>query len=181
MIRRAWIALLLAGCVTARPAAPPGEALPVIAVEAGDEFGALLVSELSKTGRCRAVRVAEGRRTRADSILSVTIKEFDRYEPPRVALWVRVQRGPGTEAGDLDRLSQSGSWGRVGRPADVSSFDLVLDARDLETREALRAFARTQDGDASAFTEDREFLAVSSSYLRFAASQVAARVSHDRR
>lgn len=180
-MKRAGIAILLAaGCSTARAPAPPASgSLPAIAVapQTGPELGELLVSELAKTGRCRAVKAEEGKRAKTDAVLHVGIAEFDPYEPPRIRLSVRLEKGSGSGgAGDLDRLSQSGSWGRPGRGSAAAAFDLVLDSRDHATREAIRAFARTQDPDGSAFTGDREVLAVSSAFLRFAASRVAARV-----
>ncbi len=179
-MKRAWVALLMAGCTAARPAPPPAAPMTSIAVVAPEELASLLVGELTSSGRFRAARVEEGRRPKADAVVTVAITEFDPYDPPRLALAVRVQRGPGAGAGDLDRLTQAGVWGRAPRPADAASFDLLLDSRDLATREALRAFMRTQDPAASAFTGGREVLAVSSSYLRFAAHQVAARIAYDR-
>jgi hypothetical protein len=105
----------------------------------------------------------------------VTISEFDRYDPPCIRLSVRLERGAGSGgAGDLERLTQSATWGRPAKGGALASFDLVLDARDASTREAVRAFARTQE--PGVFGDDREILAVSSSYLRFAANRVAARV-----
>lgn len=187
-MKRAWIVLLVAGgatgltasCSAPRASAPASEPLPVIAVLPGGEIAPLLVAELAKTGRWRASLAEEGRKPKADAILAVRITDFDPYDPPRVALSVRVQRGSGTGGGDLDRLSQAGVWERALRSGDPSGFDLVLDSRDRSTRAALEDYARTQDGRDSAFTGDREFLAVSSSYLRFAAHQVAARVIHER-
>lgn len=187
-MRRAWIALLLAGCAGARHAPPATGPLPVIAVAgaSGDEFPAILVSELSATGRCRALRVEEGRKPKADAILTAAVVEFDPYEPPRLVLSVRLQRGSGTGGGDLDRLSQAGTWGRSSRPADLAAFDLVLDARDHATREAVSTYARTRDVSGSSFGGEREILAVSSQYLRFAASRVASRlleqpIAHEQR
>jgi hypothetical protein len=147
----------------------------VIAVSAPAELAEPLVSELLKGGRCRAERAEEGRRPKADAVLHVAISEFDRYDPPCIRLSVRLERGAGSGgAGDLDRLSQSASWGRPSKGGALASFDLILDARDASTREAVRAFARTQE--PGAFGDDREILAVSSSYLRFVANRLAARV-----
>ena len=182
-MKRAWIAILVAGCSAPAPSAPrTSETAPAIAVlpVAPAELGPLLVSELSKTGRWRAALAEEGRKPKADAILAVRVVEFDPYDPPRLSLSVRVQRGSGSGGGDLDHLTQSGTWARPARSGDPSGFDLVLDSRDRTTREALWKFIRTQDGASSAFTGDSEYLAVSSSYLRFAAHEVAARVVHER-
>lgn len=146
----------------------------------------MLVSELSRTGHCRAARVEEGRKPKGDAILTAVIVEFDPYEPPRLAISVRLQRGSGSAGGDLDRLSQAGTWWRGARTADLSAFDLVLDARDHRTREAVASYARTRDLSGSAFGDEREILAVSSQFLRFAANRVAARlleqpIAHEQR
>lgn len=187
-MRRAWVALLLAGCTASRPAAPAPGALPVVAVcgAPGDELPAMLVSELSRTGRCLAIRAEEGRKPKADAILTAVVVEFDPYEPPRLVLSVRLQRGSGTGGGDLDRLSQAGTWGSGARTADLAAFDLVLDARDHATREAVSSYARKRDFSGSAFGDEREILAVSSHFMRFAASRVASRlleqpIAHEQR
>jgi hypothetical protein len=177
-MKRAWLAILMAGCSTSTPAAPrTSETAPVLAVLPVGELGPLLVSELSKTGRWRASLADEGRKPKADAILAVRVVEFDPYDPPRLSLSVRMQRGSGSGAGDLDRLTQSGAWTRPARGNEGPGFDLVLDSRDQTTREALRSFLRTQEGP---FVGEAEVLAVSSSYLRFAAHEVAARVAHER-
>jgi hypothetical protein len=218
MRRAAALALIVAaGCTAARPApaGPPETPLSDVKTVAvlpvfdrtgegafdGEEFGAILASELIKARGFRVVRpaalrdagpaprsVEDGVRLaqalKADAVLVAAVTEHDPYDPPRIALSVQLLRtaSRGMSEADLDRLVQSGSWRRG--PLEISrdqaghwiaAFEEVYDARDERVRRKLVQYAGAQPGTDSGFVGEREFLAVQSRYFQFVSTLVLQR------
>jgi len=180
--RVAAVVLFLAGCTAVpRPSGPATGARPLVLVApvAGADFASLLVAALSETGKLRALLQKEGPRPTADALLEVAVLEFDPYDPPRLSLAVKLKRTCGGGGADLDRLSQAGAWDRGPRAPGSTVLSFVVDARDRATREEIASYARRRDPSSSGFTGDREVLAVSSEFLRFAAERLAARLAEE--
>jgi hypothetical protein len=54
----------------------------------------------------------------------------------------------------------------------VAAFEDVYDAREARTRSLLLPYARAQEGGDTAFTGDREFIAVQSRFVQFVCNRV---------
>jgi len=165
----------------------------------GDEFGAILASELVKSSGTRAIRPAQlraalgpgetletvadavrvARKLGADSILACAVTDYDPYDPPRIGVRAQLLRTePRTlSAKDVDALLQSASWRRGPLPLTrdgarhaAAAFEEVIDARDASTRRQAAAYASRTS------IRESELFAVQPRYLRFVSSRIIARV-----
>jgi hypothetical protein len=164
----------------------------------GDEFGAILASELVKASGARAIRPAQlraalgpgetlatvadavrvARKLGADSILACAVTDYDPYDPPRIGVRAQLLRTePRTlSAKEVDALLQSASWRRgpllltrdSARHA-AAAFEEVVDARDVSTRRLATAYA------SRTAVRESELFAVQPRYLQFVSSRIIAR------
>jgi hypothetical protein len=161
--------------------------LPFQGAPEGSDLAPMVASEIPKQGDFRVVRPAEAVRTgeealrlaaraRADAVLAAAVTDYDAYDPPTVALSVQFLRvaGRSLPGADLDRLVRSPSWRRgplevspAQAPHVIAAFEIVYDARDPDTRRALRRYA------AETGQDEREIVQIQSRYLKFVASRLA--------